>query len=311
MAIMGRHTSRTACGVLGRVEAPARPEFLLSYLDYAQNLRNTRFHKLGQEADVAAATQLPEPRTDTLKRAPLELVVCQVRHEPLEDVSDARRMLALQTHLGNGFIKLEPQLSAELSLGSLPGGDATPPALKQSMTGWRLTTPEGGWIVTVSRDSFAIESTQYTSWTEFRTLLGALVEATVATFNPQLINRIGVRYMDRIWREGSTIPVEWQKLLSPGVLGLANCERLSPYVAVAQTYNELAIGEYRANVRGSIASDNTPNKYSMVLDTDCFDERSVAFDTANLMDVVADLHVLSLQLFQEVVTPDLYAELLG
>lgn len=256
---------------------------------------------------AAVEMALPAPRTETMRHPPLELVVCQVRHEPLPGVADPRNALALQAMLGHGFSKLEPQAGAQINFNAVPG--ATPSVSPAS--GWRLLTVDGSWAITLSSDSFAIECSQYTSWSEFKALLDALVEAVLATFEPKLVQRIGVRYLDRIWRSGSTVPSEWTGYLNESVLGMVNNPVLAPHVLVSQTYSELAIGNYRMNVRGSIASDNTPSKYSMVLDTDCFDERSALFVASDVLGVVNDLHMLNLQVFQQVITDQLYEELRG
>lgn len=256
---------------------------------------------------ATAQTGLPTPETETLKHPPLELVVCQVRHEPLAEVADPRQALALQALLGRGFSKLEPQAGAQINFNAISGAA---PSVSQS-SGWRLLTVDGAWAITLSADSFAIECSQYTRWSEFKELLVALVDAVNATFEPKLVQRIGVRYLDRIWRIGSTVPAEWAGYLHAGVLGMANNPLLAPNVLVSQTFSEMAIGDYRINVRGSIASDNTPNKHSMVLDTDCFDERSALFVMDDVLNVVNDLHMLSLQIFQQVVTDQLYDELRG
>ena len=135
--------------------------------------------------------------------------------------------------------------------------------------------------------------------------------AIFTVFEPKITQRVGVRYIDRIWREGSRKPADWKGLLDGSVLGLAGVPALENSVIACQTYSELAVGDYRANVRGSLATDNIPTKFSMVLDTDCFDERSRLFELDAIQNTIDELHILNLQLFQQVITEQFFEELRG
>jgi len=248
------------------------------------------------------------PNTDTLTHPPLELVVCQVRHEPRPDGVNPTTVLAMREALGFGFDKLEA-VRPGVILTTGPDGAMVPQAGQAE--GWRLVTSDGAWIATFGPDSFALECTRYTTWSEFSLRLTKIAEVATASYHPQLVQRIGVRYVDRIWRADSTVPKEWVDLLDPGVLGFASHLQLGEFVRVTQTNQELVFGEYGANIRGSIASDQTPSKHSFLLDIDCFDERAAAYDEAPLLDVVERLHLLNLRLFQIVLADTLYRELRG
>lgn len=99
--------------------------------------------------------------------------------------------------------------------------------------------------------------------------------------------------------------------MDPAVLGFGAHPVLGDATLVAQTSSELLVDELRANVRGSIASDSTPNGYSFVLDTDCFDEQVRTFAVDAVLDTVDRLHDLNLRLFQSVVTDTYFSELRG
>ena len=245
------------------------------------------------------------PNKDTLERPPLELVVCQVRHEPVSSVADAGLLPMFQQRLGHGFDRLEAVTSAPHGI---PPGLA--PASVISTTGWRLTNEEG-WIITLTTESFALECTKYTRWTTFRELIGSLATLVSETYSPRLTQRIGLRYVDRFAREGSAFPAQWSGLLHPAVLGFGADEVLAGATLATQTISELLIEGLRANIRGSIASDTTPNGYSFLLDTDCFEERGRVFDTVAIGGVVDRLHELNLRLFQHTITPSLYSEIHG
>ena len=255
---------------------------------------------------MADGQVLPSPNSDTLLRAPLELVVCQVRHEPYGDSVQPEQALAFHNAVSDHFPRAEATTGHEFLIDPNTG-------IPQVTRGgaWRFTSTDGHWVATVSPDSFALEAKSYTTWTDFHALLSEVVDAAIETSSPKLLQRVGVRCIDRIWREGSTLPSSWAGLLDPGVLGLATNPALASAVTLAQTYSEMVFQQYRAGVRGSLATDKNPSGYSMVLDTDCYDDTAKAFKKETIDEVVGDLHTLSLQLFQTVITDTLYCELHG
>lgn len=255
---------------------------------------------------MADRLALPEPNSDTLVRAPLELVVCQIRHEPRGDAVDPEQALAFHEMVSEHFPRAEATSGNEFMIDPNTG-------IPQLTRGgaWRFTSADSQWTATMSVDSFALEAKSYTTWTHFNNLLSAVVDAVIETGSPKLLQRVGVRCVDRIWREGSTKPASWAGLLDPGVLGLATNPTLASAVTTAQTYSELVFDQYRAGLRGSLATDKNPSGYSMVIDTDCYDDTAKVFKKETINEVVSGLHKLSLQLFQTVITSQLYGELHG
>lgn len=245
---------------------------------------------------------MPDPRRETLKRPPLELVVAQVRHEPQGAIGDASRVLELQEAIGDGFSKLEPANANEIALNERN-------VSVQAKPGWRLTTTDGHWVITLSADSFTLEAARYTTWTEFKRRFFSLVRVVEAELQPKLMQRLGLRYIDRIIRDDSGKPAEWVGFIEAPFLGLASDSDIGGAVSMFQSVHELRVGDNVAVVRGSCATDNTPSGYSMLIDTDCSTDRAQAFISSSIEDSLEDLHTLSLQIFQTALTKKLYAEL--
>lgn len=274
-------------------------------LEHAHDLRNT-CAVTTQGEETPAPTHWPvDPNKDTLEHPPLELVVCQVRHEPVASVADASLLPMFQQRLGHRFDRIEPLtgISQGLPAGMIASGAVAP-------TGWRLTN-ENGWIVSLSPDSYSLECTKYTRWSTFRDLIGSLTSLVWETYSPRLTQRVGLRYVDRIDRPGTVLPAQWVGLLHPAMIGFGSDDVLKDATLVTQVVSELLIDGFRANLRGSIARDNTPAGYSFLLDTDCFDERSGAFDPELVGATIGRLHELNLRLFQHTITPALYKEIHG
>ena len=62
------------------------------------------------------ALQLPEPSTEKLEHSPLELVVCQVRHERNLAVADAKRALEVHRGLGGKYPVLDEAAGIALNI---------------------------------------------------------------------------------------------------------------------------------------------------------------------------------------------------
>lgn len=247
---------------------------------------------------------MPNPKRETLTRPPLELVVAQVRHEPLPAVLDASRVLSLQEAIGDGFVKLEPANANEIALDERSVSVQAKPA-------WRLSTADGHWVISLNPDSFTLEATRYTTWTEFKRRFYNLVDVIGADLQPKLMQRLGLRYIDRIVRPSSGKPAEWVGFVAPAFLGLAGDPTLGGTVSAFQSVHELRVGENVALVRGSCAPDTTPAGYSMLLDTDCGTDRAQAFSKSSIERSLDELHTLNLQIFQTALTEKLYSELLS
>jgi len=249
--------------------------------------------------------ELPAPKTDTLTNAPLELVVWQVRHERLTDASPARA-LAVRDLLADPYPNISQGDVAELVIGPLPM------VASQGSSGWQLKSADNLWTVVLIQDFLALESSGYTTWTEFfrraKDLLGAVTQVS----KPALVQRVGLRYVDRIKTMKAARPKEWEGLLETQVLGMASHGQLGPAVSTAQTVSLIELGQAQVILRSSCASDaNSPNGYSMVLDTDCFDATAEAFDAERIETVTNELHTIGLQVFQSVLTPSFFEELRG
>lgn len=250
-------------------------------------------------------SDLSTPKSDTLTKAPLELVVCQIRHEAVATGIDPSIVPLAQARLSPWTTRTEQVATSQVPF---PPGVMFPGIAPQA--GWRFLG-DSGWIVTLAADSFSVECTRYTTWTDFWALLKEVTHFVHEAYSPQLAQRVGLRFVDRFARDASAYPQQWQGLLDPAVLGFGAHPVLGDATLVAQTSSELLVDELRANVRGSIASDSTPNGYSFVLDTDCFDEQVRTFAVDAVLDTVDRLHDLNLRLFQSVVTDTYFSELRG
>ena len=141
---------------------------------------------------MPSPVDLPDPSTVTLSKAPLQLVVCQARHDRNLAVTDGGRVLPVREQLGS-YPLMEEIAQQEVGFVIGPSGPTQlGPSVDQR--GWRLRSEDGAWTVALLPDFFALECTGYTSWTEFRDRMGALTDAVLAHLQPAVEIRLGLRY---------------------------------------------------------------------------------------------------------------------
>lgn len=256
------------------------------------------------------ALQLPEPDSETLRHAPLELVVFQAKHEVKPIVSEPGSALRIQGLLKHDYPTLEQTTTAEFVFEAGPEGMHT--SAGEARPGWRLRSSDNRWTVVLMPDFIALESTGYTTWTHFNERLSELVTAVQEVVAPGLLQRIGLRYIDKFKIQEAARPEEWVGWVDSSLLTLASMSKFKSAVIASQTMTQLDLGDTQILFRTSCTPDpGSTNGYSMVLDTDCFDSRGREFNVDEINTTVSTLHRRSLQIFQAVLTPRMKGDLKG
>jgi len=261
---------------------------------------------LSLDKDTMPALALPEPDATQLTHSPLEVVVCQVRHEKRLIVSEGATALAAHEALGgpNGrYANLDEVTGGEVNVVMGP----SPNVSETRTSGWRFASDDGAWVVTLMPDHFALETSAYTTWTDdFRPRLGELVDAVAEHVAPTFERRIGLRYIDRIAELGLTDLGSWQRYLRPEMLGLILHPELGPGVRASQQQTVLELDDgVSAGLRHGPVVEDGRDAVDYQLDFDVFRQGSRAFDAEELKAVADQFNIYALQLFQASVTEDL------
>jgi uncharacterized protein (TIGR04255 family) len=254
---------------------------------------------------------LPEPSTDKLDRSPLTLVVCQVRHEETVVASDPRRALQVHEVVRADYPILEEQKGQDLMVVAGPQGVQATPGAPQK--GWKMRTDDQAWSVVVMPDFFALETTEYDDWDDFRRRLDALIDAVAAHIDPAFEQRIGLRFIDRIVHPDVKVPTDWSGLIAPSFLGPLTHDSFAGAVTATQQIFNLESGDGRAVVvrHGTVRDADLGGRLAYVIDQDCYVQSGRTFDRRGVAEVAESLHTLALQIFQQAITPPLYTWLRG
>ena len=256
---------------------------------------------------------LPPSFKGTLASAPLALVACQLKFsEPKKEitaarVADFRNMLVAAKF---AYPKVSELKIQSVTLNLAAGG----PTAGESSTGWRLTSADGRWNATFTKDALTLETTRYRSWAdEFAPRMHALIKAFATEFRPSVESRLGLRYVDLISGGNVRSVSDWRGILSDTLLGPSLDETIAPGILVANQQFTLAIDEeIRCVVRhGPFPDPARDNAFSYVLDTDVFRESFLPFRLEDVEAALEKLHDVALSLFTHFVSESYRQSLRG
>lgn len=230
---------------------------------------------------TANATPLtgPPPAEVPLTDAPLVRVIAQARFPLVASVEQRDFVAPFQEAIRAEYPVLRPEQSRSVVFGQTGMMDA------RSNTAWRFNDRTSTWRVTLAPDFVALETRRYTSRDDFLDRLRRVLEALVDHINPQVIDRLGVRYIDRL--EGENLK-DLPRLVSPEVCGVLSTT-LAPYAlqSISEAMFELPndAGQVMTRwglvpARGTVdpAAVDPIDEPSWLLDIDAFQNNTQDFD---------------------------------
>ena len=255
--------------------------------------------------------QLPEPSTQKLERSPLELVVCQIRHERNLAVGDAKRALDVHAGLGGKYPLLEEAAGIALNIVGGPAGVST---ASDQQRGWNFRSADGAWTVVLMPEFFALETRAYSDWSDFSSRLSELVRLVEAALRPSLEQRLGLRFIDRIKDPVIRAPEQWTGWIDERLLGPVLHTAFGPAIKAIQQVLQLDGGlEMEVLLRHGCVLEGAPEDpaWHYLLDHDCSRSGGRAFSPDDIRIGAERLHTLALAVFQSAVTEKLFKHLRG
>lgn len=254
---------------------------------------------------------LPEPQSEPLPQAPVELVVWQLQFAEPADVVPPGVGTALAERLaedGSGAFQLE-RLTTQTFAISFPGAGphAMPQAEQAQIEGWTLR--RGPLAVTVNRESLSIETNVFEAWSSFR----GVVERAVQTLAEAVLltgeQRLGLRYVDRIFQPGVRKLEDWAGLLAPWLTGPLTHSQLGEAVAAyaQQVDFDTRADGIRATLRQRAFSDRERRgRQTVILDFDVFREGYRLIEVDPVLATTDHMNDLAHRLFEASITESLY-----
>jgi uncharacterized protein (TIGR04255 family) len=265
----------------------------------------------------AAAGSRIEPITteEPLTHAPVALVVCQIQYETNLTVSEGKTAQAIQGLLGGRerYLKLEQIAAQNVAVAVAPGA---PPAISSSaaLSGWRFTSADDCWSVTLLPDSASLQTNTYKSWSAgFGERLHDLVLALSEHVQPVFEQRLGLRYINRIVRDDVREPADWERYIIEDLVGPLKHPLFGPATKVALQQLTLSLSpaeNIACNLRHGMVEDTTaPGGRSYLLDLDVYRQAGLVFDPEMTAAAAYLLRGYAVRLFHAALQPTFLSEL--
>ena len=241
-----------------------------------------------------------------LMRSPIVSVVWQLRFEDHPVLISPETVLRFHELLGGpAQFLLAPLPRVQLSVQPItPTSENAPkPQVGATGGGWRLTSVDGSWSISIEPVSLAVETTRYGTWQEdFLPRLQQVLDALQKVGAPVIETRLGLRYINVL--TGSAIgkppissPNELSGLIAPWLLGPLQDPDLQNAVQASQGRAVLAIDQANVILNYGVITTEA-RELGYVVDIDTYREGGRAFRIKDIAPGTAALHTAALGLFQ-------------
>lgn len=247
----------------------------------------------------------PPPLEVPLENAPLVRVIAQVRFPLLASVDNQDFIAPFQEAIRKDYPALRPEQGRGVVLGPQGVVDT------RINNVWRFLDSEGVWRVSLTSDFLALETTKYISRDDFLRRLEQVLAALRDHLNPQVIDRLGVRYIDRVVGENLR---DLPNLVRPEVAGIM-ASPLANQALHAISENMFTLPDSAEQLlarwglvppQGTIdpAAIDAIDEASWLLDVDAFIAETRTFDVAVAVSQARKLTERVYTLFRWVVTDE-------
>jgi uncharacterized protein (TIGR04255 family) len=226
------------------------------------------------------------PAEIPLKNAPLVRVIAQIQFPEILAIGDKMAVAPFQETLRKQYPVLRQEQTQALMMS--PAGVVGGPM----QTTWRFNDNKNEWRLSLAPQSLSLETTKYTSRADFFARLRNAMVALEQHFSPSSIDRLGVRYIDRIIGQDFA---DIDQLVRPEVRGILT---LPMATAAAHSISETLFdvdgsqvlarwGRLPAHVTVDPSAIEPVAESSWILDLDMFSVGSVMFEVDGLTNRAA------------------------
>ena len=255
----------------------------------------------------------PTPITEVpLSRAPLVRVIAQVRFPPILGIRDPDKVAVFQEAIRETYPHLTRDQAHRVELAA-----GQPPDIRQELI-WRLVdrARDPRWQVSLGVDFVSLDTSDYGSRRDFLDRLRAVVTAVESVFRPAEVQRLGVRYIDRLTDEAVD---RVDDLFQPEILGIMRPVEDSSSAlgdSVVHVMNDVQFlarngsrvqgrwGKLPPNATHDPTSIDPVAEPSWVLDLDMFTSEPQPFTSEELLRTAGDFAECLYWLFRRMVTKE-------
>jgi uncharacterized protein (TIGR04255 family) len=253
----------------------------------------------------------PEPERVIYDKNPLHEVVCQLRFPTILRISSEEPAEFQE--------KIRAHYPLYAKRQALPGGEAAALFEKLSVplpaaaAAHAFTTEDAGLEIVLTPGFLAVKDMKYVRWERLFEAIEEAKTALESVYSPSFYERIGLRYINLIYKEDLGIDdPDWSDLLSPGVAGVLSDPRVGP--DVTETNSEVVLrvddagSDAYVKVRyGFARRSDRPESYGFLIDSDFFTQSKERGH--NVADRLASFNRNARRLFRWATTEKLHSAL--
>lgn len=225
-----------------------------------------------------------------LPKSPLVRVVAQVQFPPILSILKAGSVADFQESLRSSYPHLDRHDVKNIEIRERSEAKVSDTVI------WRFSDQHEsiGWRVSLGIDFVALETWSYVNRNDFVNRFRAVLESVHACFGPAMVQRLGLRYINRL--EGDAFH-RIGNLIHPSVLGILqtdgkSLDKLRKSMAIQMTVTQFVAEEGVIQSRWGVLPSNTTydsdllqakEEPSWVLDLDMFAQKVLPFKPDDLI----------------------------
>jgi uncharacterized protein (TIGR04255 family) len=250
---------------------------------------------------------LPSADKTLLTSAPVEVAICEVRFTSSQSavlVETAERIRdALAETLDVDLPGIQPATQGTMQINFNSGGASWS---GDQAKGWQITSADGQYSATVFPTSVLWQVNVYERWSRsMRAPLEVLLGALATDLAPSLVQRVGLRYINRFIDSSCKTIRDWDGKIDQTLLGPLANPVFGAMVAGAQQQVEISLdGRHGALLRHGPIPDQASKSVNYLLDVDVFASAATSFEQGEVLEAAKKLNRTALSLFQACVSGD-------
>jgi uncharacterized protein (TIGR04255 family) len=239
-----------------------------------------------------------------LSHPPLIHVICQVRFPVIASMNNESFIAPFQ----EAIRQIYPHLDAEILHGFAVSDQGV--AKVENELIWRLSDRKKEWIVSLSSSFLSLETTTYTSRADLLQRMDVLLTALIEQIKPESVERLGLRYIDRL--EGEVLN-QIDKFIHTDFLGISNPvlrqqsqHMLSECLMKIDAQDNWLRARWGFLPPQAMIEPNVPatQQPSWILDIDTFSTPKLSLGKQSILQCLQELATYSYTFFRWAVTED-------
>jgi uncharacterized protein (TIGR04255 family) len=200
--------------------------------------------------------------------------------------------------------RLDTAEQRELSV-TFAGGEAQP-SVEVVSRGWRFFSADENEMITVFPNVAIIQVRGYRRWSDsFRPLLEATLAAVTLNGAPSLVQRVGLRYINRLTGTPGEPASVWAGRIAPAFAGPLAEPIVGALLRGAHQQLELELEtDVGAIIRHGLVPNPADNEYGYLIDLDVFHTGSASFTDRYVVWCAQRLNRTAARLFQRMLTDE-------